>query len=61
MATLVTMQQDVIQISKQELFDTLTTTNPTEFTGKTFNDVETIEEDADDASFIKFTFKKVTV
>ena len=57
MANVVTEEQEVIKIGKQELFNVLAAENPTEYAGKAWADVETIEEDPDDATFIRVVFK----
>ena len=61
MATLISEQQDVIRVSKQELFDDMKSANPTEFGSKVFADVEAFEEDPSDNSYVCWKFNKVTV
>lgn len=58
MATLITEQQEMIRLSKQELFDDLKAANPTEFGTKVYADVETMIEDPLDNSYFEIKFKK---
>ena len=60
LATLAKVSFRELQLLLKELFDDLKAANPADFGTKTFDDVDFIQEDPIDTSFIEIRFKVET-